>query len=447
MLIKGDYVFHRDFNMNYPIITHGEGCHLFTEDGESYIDGSSGAVAANLGHSNESIAKAMYEQAMKVGFVHTMRFETNLLHLTSQKIIEIAPKNMESVFFCSGGSEANESALKLCRQVNRDRGTATKFISIGRWQSYHGNTIGALSIGGDVQRRYPYTPLLNKTEHIDAPYYPPHYSEGDKIKEDERCLNQLQRVINEVGAENISAIMVEPIVGSQQGAMVPTSTYLKGIRTICNEFDIYMIVDEVMTGFYRTGESFAILHEKDVVPDIITFGKGITAGYAPLAGMIVHENVMKQLKQYSNGKFLHGFTYSGHPVCLAAGYSAIAEYKNQNIIENVKNQSSFIFKRLHEIQKNSKTIGSIRGKGLLIGVEFFENTKETKYFNEEVLFAAKFNSLAMKKGAVFYPGSGGVDGTKGEHILIAPPLNITTDDVEKLMNIFEETLYEMERTT
>ncbi|MCL1702460.1 aminotransferase class III-fold pyridoxal phosphate-dependent enzyme [Lysinibacillus sp. Bpr_S20] len=445
MLKDSDFVFHRDFNTNYPIITHGEGSFLFTEDGESYIDGSSGAVAANLGHSNENIAKAMYDQAMKVGFVHTMRFETNLLHLTSQKIIDLAPEKMESVFFCSGGSEANESALKLCRQINRDRGKATKFISIGRWQSYHGNTIGSLSVGGDVQRRYPYSPLLNKTEHIDAPYYPPHFSEEDKIKEDERCLNQLRRVVNEVGAESISAIIVEPIVGSQQGAMVPTSIYLKGIRKICSEFDIYMIVDEVMTGFYRTGESFAILHEKDVVPDIITFGKGVTAGYAPLAGMIVHENLIKQLKKFSDGKFLHGFTYSGHPVCLAAGYSAITEYENQNIKENIKNQSSLIYKRLNEIKKNSKTIGSIRGKGLLIGVEFFENKNNMRYFERGVLFAAKFNSLAMKKGAVFYPGSGGVDGTKGEHILIAPPLNITTADVKTLINIFEETLYEMEK--
>ncbi|HSO58820.1 MAG TPA: aspartate aminotransferase family protein [Paenisporosarcina sp.] len=439
----GNAVFHRDLNKSYPIIDRGEGSYLIDIDGRKYLDASSGAVAANLGHSNPEIAKAIYEQAIKVGFVHSMRFETEVLHELSEMIVSMAPENLDRVYYTSGGSEANESALKLARQIHRDKGKAGKFINIGRWQSYHGNTMGSLSVGGDVTRRFPYMPLLNKTEHVDSPYYTHADSETQIHEENMRCLEQLKRKVKELGDESISALIIEPIVGSQQGGVVPTKEYLQGVRKICDEHDIIFIVDEVMTGFYRTGKPFAVQHF-DVVPDIITFGKGVSAGYAPLGGMIVHNRLTEELLQYSNGKFIHGYTYSGHPISVAAGLATLKKYQSLNIQQLCNKNSDILVNRLKEIRANSTIMGSIRGKGLLLGVELLKNAVQTELFDPSFQASQKLNNYAMELGAIFYPGSGAIDGERGEHLIIAPPLNSTEEELDMLLQVFEQSIQKLE---
>ena len=439
----GNAVFHRDLNKSYPIIDRGEGSYLIDIDGRKYLDASSGAVAANLGHSNPEIAKAIYEQAIKVGFVHSMRFETEVLHELSEMIVSMAPENLDRVYYTSGGSEANESALKLARQIHRDKGKAGKFINIGRWQSYHGNTMGSLSVGGDVTRRFPYMPLLNKTEHVDSPYYTHADSETQIHEENMRCLEQLKRKVKELGDESISALIIEPIIGSQQGGVVPTKEYLQGVRKICDEHDIIFIVDEVMTGFYRTGKPFAVQHF-DVVPDIITFGKGVSAGYAPLGGMIVHNRLTEELLQYSNGKFIHGYTYSGHPISVAAGLATLKKYQSLNIQQLCNKNSDILVNRLKEIRANSTIMGSIRGKGLLLGVELLKNAVQTELFDPSFQASQKLNNYAMELGAIFYPGSGAIDGERGEHLIIAPPLNSTEEELDMLLQVFEQSIQKLE---
>lgn len=438
-----DAVFHRNLNKDYPIITHGEGVYLFDNNGKRYIDASSGAVAANLGHSNEKIAKAMYEQAKQVGFVHTMRFETDVLHKLARKIVKMAPTSLNKVYFTSGGSEANESAIKLARQYHRDRGKKDKHIVIGRWQSYHGNTFGSLSVGGDVKRRKPYTVNLMYAEHINSPYCyhcPFGRNQEDCVKNKNwSCVSELERKITEIGAEHISAIIMEPIVGSQQGALVPPEGYFKKVREICDENDIILIIDEVMTGFGRTGKNFAIEHF-GIEPDIMTFGKGVSAGYAPLAGMVVKDEIVEAIKKYSNGEFIHGYTYSGHPVTAAAGLAALEIYEEENVLFNCNEMSKYLINKLNEVKEASSIIADVRGRGLLIGIELVKDNKKNILFEPSERIANRINDYAIGLGAIFYPGSGGIDGLYGEHLIISPPLNINKEEINEIVEIFKESL-------
>ncbi|WP_163099979.1 aspartate aminotransferase family protein [Peribacillus alkalitolerans] len=441
--LKEDYVFHRDFTKTYPIITHGEGIYLFDEDGKRYIDACSGAVAANLGHGVEEIADAMALQAKKAAFVHSMRFETDVLFELAEKIAKLAPSSLDKVYFTSGGSEANESAIKLARQFHKDAGRPEKHIVIGRWQSYHGNTYGSLSAGGDIKRRQMYTPNLLNFSHIHSPNCKrcPYQREQDDCdaKKNWSCVGNLESVILELGPENISAFIAEPIVGSQLGAVSPPEAYFKEIRNICDKYNILLIVDEVMTGFGRTGKDFGIQHF-GVTPDIITFGKGVSAGYAPLAGMIVHDRIIKGLLQNSKGKFVHGYTYSGHPVSLAAGLSVLTIYERESILKNVQESGQYLKDRLMNLKSACPIIFDIRGEGLLLGIELAVDGDKGTPFPGKIQASERINSIAMSMGAVFYPGSGSINGHSGDHLLITPPLNVTKSEIDEIMSVLEQSL-------
>ncbi|WP_108669170.1 aspartate aminotransferase family protein [Peribacillus acanthi] len=438
-----DYVFHRDFTKQYPIITHGQGIYLYAEDGKRYIDACSGAVAANLGHGVEEIANAMAQQAKKAAFVHTMRFETDVLFELAEKIAKLSPSSMNKVYFTSGGSEANESALKLARQFHKDAGRSEKHIVIGRWQSYHGNTYGSLSAGGDIKRRHMYTPNLLNFSHIHSPNckrcpYQRELAECES-KKNWSCVSNLEILILELGPESISAFIAEPIVGSQLGAVSPPSAYFKEVRKICDKYNILLIVDEVMTGFGRTGKDFGIQHF-GITPDIITFGKGVSAGYAPLAGMIVHDRVIEGLMHNSKGKFVHGYTYSGHPVSVAAGLSVLKIYERDLILTNVQETGHYLKQKLLDLKKICPIIFDIRGEGLLMGIELAIDGEKGTAFPSKIQASERINTIAMNLGAVFYPGSGSINGHEGDHFLIAPPLNVTKAEIDEIVGILEKSL-------
>lgn len=253
------------------------------------------------------------------------------------------------------------------------------------------------------------------------------------------CVEQVEQTIREVGPEYISAFICEPIVGSQQGAVVPPDGYFAQVRKICDKYDILLIIDEVMTGFGRTGRYFASEHF-GVEPDIITFGKGVSSGYAPLGGMIVHERIIEALIKNSEGKFMHGYTYSGHPVSVAAGLEAVKYYKEKEVLANCLRQSQYLFKRLKELAGKHHVIGEIRGKGLLIGLELVQDKAEGREFPSSYPASEKLNAIAMDLGAVFYPGSGSIDGIRGHHLLIAPPLTITQAEIDEMVQILDQAL-------
>lgn len=437
-----DHVFHRNLNYSYPLIDRGEGVYLIDDKGKKYLDGAAGAVSVSLGYSNQEVIKAMGEQAKKVPFVHTMRFETDVLHRCCTKITQWAPESLNQVYLTSGGAEAVESAIKLARQYHILKGNEKKYKIIGRWQSYHGNTLGSLSAGGDVNRRALYAEQLPSFEHIHPPYchrcpYGKKYE--DCQKKGLECVKDLEKTILEVGPEKIAAFIAEPIVGSQIAAMVPPEEYWEQISDICKKYDILLIADEVMTGFGRTGTPFAMQHW-GVTPDIITFGKGISSSYFPLGGIIVADAIISTLKKEGDGIFAHGYTFSGHPIGAAAGLAVLEYMEKHQVLDSVKEKGQYLEAKLLTLKKDLPIIGDIRGRGLMWGIEIVKDQMTHEPFPPEYKAAQKVNEFAMERGGVFYPGSGAILGKKGDHLLIGPPLTISIEEIDIMVPILEGAL-------
>lgn len=419
--MSGDAVFHRNLSTDYPLVTRAEGSYLYTADGTQYLDGSSGAVAANLGHGVTEIADAMHEQALRVGFAHTLRFETAALHEAAERIRDLAPEGFSRVFFASGGSEANESAFKLARQYHLNRGEKNRHLVIGMWDNYHGNTLGALAVGGDAARRQHYAPMLPRTLRL-----PSWRDSSDPMAP----VAALEKLVRSEGAENISALILEPFVGSQLGAFEPPHAALRRIADICREHGIVFIADEVMSGFGRCGTDFAI-ERSGIVPDLITFGKGVTGGYAPLSGVIVSESIVRVVRE-AGGIFHHGYTYSGHPVAAAAAAAALTVYVEREVLANVARQGEALFAALLGLaERFPQLITEVRGEGLLLCLELAPELAAQGG-------AELINRSAMAQGLVLYPGSSTRADTGGEaavfpHLLVAPPLTITEEEVTDLI--------------
>lgn len=437
-----DAVFHRNFNTSYPLAVAGRGSVITDAEGIEYLDGASGAAAANLGHGVKEIADAMHAQALAIGFAHTLRFETEALQQASKLVSELAGDNLNTVYFASSGAEANEAAFKLARQIHLDSGNAGKHLVIGRWQNYHGNTLATLGVGGDVGRRSSYTPMVPTSAHVPTPdcsACPLNQSfDSCSLKSQLPCVDIIEHEIKVLGPENVAALICEPVVGSQQGALVPPEQYLRQVRELCTKYNVVMIIDEVMTGFGRTGEHFAFQHF-DVIPDIVTFGKGVTGGYAALSGMIVHDRLIDIVRSHSNGIFRHGSTYSGHPVSVAAGRAALTYYNEHNVLENARERSDELRAAVTQLAAEHPGIADIRGLGLLIAFDLVESPEYSALTSEE------FNARSMRNGAIFYPGKGRYGGFAGQHILIAPPLTATSEEIAHMVEILDKTLTECGR--
>ena len=441
-MLVPDAIFHRNFSATYPIAVSGNGSVIIDTDGKEYLDAASGAVAANLGHGVHEIADAMHEQALAIGFAHTLRFETQALARAAELVAELAGDPLSSVYFASSGAEANEAAMKLARQVHLDSGEPGKHLVIGRWQNYHGNTLATLAVGGDVGRRSSYTPMLPPSAHVATPdcSHCPWKQAYERCAQEVTlpCVAAIEHEIAILGAENIAAFVCEPIVGSQQGAVVPPPEYLSQVRALCDKHNIVMIVDEVMTGFGRTGEHFAF-QGFGVIPDIVTFGKGVTGGYAPLSGMIVHKQLVDVVREQSNGVFRHGSTYSGHPVSVAAGAAALTYYLEHHVLENARKRGEQLRDALELLAKSHAGIADVRGRGLLLAFDLVESPEFTP------LTAEAFNARTMANGAIFYPGKGRFGGFRGQHVLVAPPLTSTPDEIARIVDVLDMTLTECGR--
>jgi adenosylmethionine-8-amino-7-oxononanoate aminotransferase len=437
-----DAVFHRNFNTSYPIAVSGHGSVITDAEGNEYLDAASGAAAANLGHGVKEIADAMHEQALAIGFAHTLRFETQALQQASLLVSDLAGDSLNTVYFASSGAEANEAAFKLARQIHLDSGDTGKHLVIGRWQNYHGNTLATLGVGGDVGRRSSYTSMVPASSHVPTPdcsACPLNRSyEHCSKKPQLPCVAVIEHEIKVLGPENIAALICEPIVGSQQGALVPPEQYLRQVRELCTKFNVVMILDEVMTGFGRTGEHFAF-QGLGVIPDIVTFGKGVTGGYAALSGMIVHDRLVDIVRSESNGVFRHGSTYSGHPISVAAGRAALTYYNEHDVLKNARERSRELQTALAKLAVEHPGIEDIRGRGLLMA---FDLTESPEY---SPLTAEEFNTRTTHNGAIFYAGKGRYGGFSGQHILIAPPLTATSEEISRIVEILDKTLTECGR--
>ncbi|MEE8420688.1 MAG: aminotransferase class III-fold pyridoxal phosphate-dependent enzyme [Dehalococcoidales bacterium] len=420
------------------ICDHGEGVYLFDQEGKKYIDFSGSPMACCLGHGDQRITRAVTEQMQKVSLCFSTYWINEREGELAERVLRRAPQNMARCQFLNSGSEATESAIKLARQYHLENGQSEKHIVISRWQSYHGMTLGALSVTGFSSRRNKFTPLLQPWPKIGAPlcYHCPY----DMVYPDceIRCARALDGIINQVGAQYISAFIAEPIGGAASAAMVPVPEYYPLIKEICEKHDVLFIDDEVICGFGRTGKWFGIDHW-GVQPDIITMAKGMTGAYTPLAAILVSDRIAGVFEQ-TGGKFINAFTTAGNPVSCAAGIAVVDIIETEGLVERSARLGEYLHRRAREKLSHHPVVGDIRGRGMLMGVELVKDKATREPFEPSRLAGSTVHRLAMEKGCMVFPTSGFIGGVRGDAVMMAPPYIITEAQIDTALEILDESL-------
>lgn len=422
-------------------LVRGEGIYVWDEAGNRYIDGSSGPICVNIGYGVREVWEAAMKQFERLPFAHSFHHSVEVVVKCAEKLAEFTPPSLTRVFFCCGGSEATESAAKMARQYHLERGEWSRYKVIARWQSYHGNTLGALSMSGNIQRRRLYVPML-----LDFPHIPPAYCYRcwfDKTPEscDLQCAWALETAIKAVGPEYVSAFIAEPVVGATLGTVPAPEDYFKIIREICDRYGVLFIADEVMTGFGRTGRRFALEHY-GVEPDIMAVAKGLSSGYIPLGAAVASERVYEAFKK----PFFHGHTYTGHPVACAVGLAVMEYIERHNLVERAAEMGRHLLKGLQDLYDYG-IVGDVRGLGLFAGIEFVSDRESKRPFSPEKRVHQRVYEACLRNGLLIYPGSGTVDGVRGDHIQVAPPLIVSHGEVDEIVDRLYRSIGEVERET
>lgn len=421
-------LFPRNFKKTLPIAVRGEGCWICSSDGRQFLDASGQAAVVSIGHGVAEIGRAMAEQSSQIAFAHTSQFHSVPAEKLAARLLALAPPNFRNggrVYFTSGGSEATETAIKLVRQYCLEIGRPERYRILSRRQSYHGSTLGAMSVSGNVARRAPYAPLLAEWGHI-APCFCYHCPFEKTFPQCElACADDLEVQLLGHEPNKAAAFIFEPVVGATLGAAVPPEGYGVRIAEICRRRGILLIADEVMSGMGRTGKPFAVQHW-GIEPDIILVGKGIASGYAPLGAVLVSARVVEAFERGS-GAFLHGFTYQAHPVSTAAGNAVLDYLEEHKLFERVSPAGQKLRAALLPLQSHSN-VGDIRGLGLLLGVEFVKDKTTREPFPKEQNIAEKIRQACLEENVLTYPTQGCVDGLRGDHILLAPPFAIPREE-------------------
>jgi adenosylmethionine-8-amino-7-oxononanoate aminotransferase len=433
-------VIHRDLNRAYPTLVRGEGIYLFDAEGNRYIDASGGSAAVTaIGHAVQEVVSVIAEQAARLAYAPTHVFTTEAVEECARLIIEeFAPEGFGKVWFVSGGSEAADNAVKMAIQYHRERGDGSRHLVIGRRSSFHGATIAALAFGGNAGRRRPYSAILPPAEHI-APCHPYRCrANGACPPCDLSCANDLEFTIRQVGAENVAAFIAEPIVGATLGAVSASAGYFQRIREICDRYGVVFIADEVMTGFGRTGRPWGLDHW-GVIPDLITCAKGISGGYAPLGAVLAKPEFVGEIRSRS-GSFVIGHTASGNPLSCAVGAAVLRYIRDHGLIENAATVGAYFNERLLGLAERHEMIGDVRGAGLLLGIELVRDRASKEPFPLAWAVGRRIGAATLDRGLVSYPGTGTADGVAGDHLLYAPPLIITREQVDEVVQILDESL-------
>ena len=427
-------VLRRSFRKDFPAAVRGEGIHVWDAAGKKYLDLAGSAAVNFIGHGVAEISAAIAEQAAKLEFVHSSQFTTPIAEEYAQELLSFAGEHFRggAVYFTCGGSESIETALKLARQYQVEIGQAKRHQILSRQQSYHGSTLGALSVSGNKRRRDLYLPMVREFPHVGMPYcYRCAFDCTDGCR---NCglqyAAELERAIETSNGE-AAAFIFEPVSGATLGAVVPPPGYLQAVAEICQRHGVLLIADEVMTGMGRTGRNFAVEHW-NVVPDILVTAKGLSSGYAPLGAVLASKRVVEAIASGS-GAFLHGFTYNAHPISLAAGRAVLRYLEANNLVEAADssraNSSAAQLKQSLESLRNEQAIGDVRGIGLLWGIEFVADKSSKRPFAPEENFSGRVAAATLDRGLLVYPMQGSVDGIRGDHLLLAPPAIITTEQI------------------
>ncbi|MFC1903461.1 aspartate aminotransferase family protein [Chloroflexota bacterium] len=425
------------------ICDHGEGIYLFDQDGKRYIDFSGGPHVISIGHGNKRVREAMMKQMEKVSLFFRGFWLNEPLMALAERIIKVSPSNFTMCQFCNSGSEATETAIKLAHQYHIEKGNPEKHMVISRWQSYHGMTVGSLSVSGHSVRRNKFGLLLHQWPKIGSPLcyrcpYDLNYPDC-KIK----CAQALDEIINQVGAQYVSAFIAEPIGGAGTGCMVPVPEYYPMIREICDKHDVLFIDDEIICGFGRTGKWFGIEHW-GVKPDIITSAKGMTGGYTPMAVAIIDQKIGEVFTR-KGAAFIHGFTMEGNPVSATGCLTVLDIMAEEGLIERVAKLEGHFFKRGREKLARHPVVGDIRGKGLLMGIELVKDKETREPFDPTLRAANRFQQIAMEKGCMGYPTTGVDNGIRGDTFLVSPPFIITEEEIDTAFDMLDEAFADFEK--
>lgn len=427
------HVFGRQASAVPPRALTGDGCYIVDADGKRYLDGSGGPAVSCLGHSDAMVRAAMHDQIDRVTFAHSSFFTTDPVEQVADRLAALAPEGLTRVYFTSGGSEAVEAALKLARAWANDRGEPTRHRVIARRQSYHGCTLGALSASGNAARRAPYLPLLLDWSHI-----APCYEYRDRLPGEapevygRRVADELEAEILRLGPETVMAFIAEPVVGATLGAVPAVPGYLARIREICTRYGVAMILDEVMCGIGRTGHLFACA-EDGVIPDMICIAKGLGGGYAPIGAVLVQDHIHRTIME-GTGYFQHGHTYMEHPLSAAAAAAVLSRLVDDGILARVAPLGRMLQAALIDRFGQHPHIGDIRGRGLFLGLEFVADRETKAPYPPDRLIAAGIRQAAFEAGLICYPMGGLIDGTNGDHVIVAPPFIAEEAQITELVD-------------
>lgn len=432
------HVFYRHTKMQPRRAVAGDGPYIIDQDGKRYLDASGGAAVSCLGHSHSDVVRAVKDQLDAIPYAHTAFFTSEAAESLADFLAERA-RGLERVYFVSGGSEAVEAGLKLARQYYLERGEPGRRHFIARRQSYHGNTLGALSVGGNQWRRAQFEPVLIESHHISPCYaYRDQRPDEDLETYGRRVADELEDKIRELGPESVLAFIAEPVVGATAGAVPPAPGYFKRIREICSEHGILLMLDEVMCGMGRTGTLFAY-EQEGIVPDLVATAKGLGAGYQPIGALMVGNAVYDAIAG-GTGFFQHGHTYMGHPTACAAALAVQQVIERDGLLDNVRRMGEYLETSLRARFGEHPHVGDIRGRGLFHGLELVSDRDDKTPFAPETQLHAAVKNRAMDQGLMCYPMSGTINGRDGHHVLLAPPYIIDESHVDEIVDKLESAL-------
>jgi adenosylmethionine-8-amino-7-oxononanoate aminotransferase len=419
-------VWQRQFKKDMPVAVAGEGVWLIGSDGTRYLDASGGAAVSCLGHGHKEVIDAIHAQVDKLAYAHTSFFTTDIAEALADDLIQHAPAGMSHAYFVSGGSEGMEAALKMARQYFVEIGQPQRTQLIARRQSYHGNTLGALAVGGNEWRRAQFAPLL-----IDVAHVAPCYEYRDRIQGEtaqqysHRLVDELEAAIVSAGPDKVIAFCAETVVGATSGALVPTPGYFKGVAQVCKKYGVLLLIDEVMCGMGRTGYLHACEAE-GVTPDLLVIAKGLGGGYQPI-GAVLAQKFMTDAIANGSGFFQHGHTYLGHAIACAAALAVQKVMRRDQLVARCAQQGERLKRMLLDEFVDHPYVGDVRGRGLFVGIELVANRTTKAPFDSAIKLHAKIKAAEMHNGLLCYPMGGTIDGVRGDHVLLAPPF-ISSDD-------------------
>ncbi|ATA55855.1 aspartate aminotransferase family protein [Variovorax boronicumulans] len=426
------HVFHRHLRHTPPVAASAQGMFIRDAEGREYLDASGGAAVSSLGHGHPEVMAAMHAQIDTLAYAHTSFFTSEVAEQLADELIGSAPEGMSHVYLVSGGSEAVESALKMARQYFVEIGQPQRTHFIARRQSYHGNTLGALAVGGNAWRREPFAPILVPATHV-APCYPYREQRADESAEQYglRLAAELEAAIVAQGADRVIAFVAETVGGATAGVLTPVPGYLKAVRAVCDKYGVLLILDEVMCGMGRTGSLHAC-EQEGVVPDLMTIAKGLGGGYQPIGAVLAQRRIVEAMSKGS-GFFQHGHTYLGHPMACAAALAVQQVIRRDGLVAKVRDDGIVFGAMLAEALGDHPHVGDSRGRGFFWGVELVADRASKKPFDPALAVNARLKKDAMSRGLLCYPFGGTVDGRQGDHVLLAPPYIATRDYLQEIV--------------